>query len=397
MTPTLEQMAAIQAIDSFCAYARAGEHLTVEAPAGTGKTTLIVEVCKRMALAPRVITFTRRAAAELRARGVVDATTIYALAAERMRPQDLARVVTEDIETIIYRRWCGVHRADPKTSRALFRAQGPRLLTTTAMLSWLPQEYRPWIVDEAQDCTAAEIEAIERCAQGVVWVGDPWQRIYEWRETKMTGKPSPCAIPWAGAIRLEENHRSDVNIVARAAEVSTRPERTVGCAAPNGLTAWLCRSNRDAEAIAKAIGCHLVAGPDREVLAQLQIEAAAELGCDWAQAYRRAPSWEMATQALAWALDGVDTWSPRAFLIWLRTHDLQDAVTDHPVQAMTIHAAKGLQFEEVNLVGWPMKTEEDQRLLYTAVTRPTHRLREYRDLEAALIACREVRRKEALQ
>jgi superfamily I DNA/RNA helicase len=55
---------------------------------------------------------------------------------------------------------------------------------------------------------------------------------------------------------------------------------------------------------------------------------------------------------------------------------------------MTIHAAKGLQFERVELVGWPTmgKPGEDQRLHYVAVTRATTTLVEHRSLRDALQA-----------
>lgn len=377
MNHTPEQYSAVEAITSLALFHHSGE-LTIEAPAGSGKTAVVVEAaCKCAAFEeqPRVLTFTRRAAAELRARGC-DATTIYALAAEHMPDQDLARVCTEDVARIVEARWAKACNLTPKTASALWPLEGPALLSTNDMLTRLPKEDRCWIVDEAQDCTRPEIEAIRRSARVVAWVGDPWQRIYEWR--------GAAGMPTGNVRRLTLNHRSDINIVMRAAGISGRPEVTAGATAPNGKTAWLCRSNNDVRNVAEALGCHQVQAVCRRALATMQIEAAACLGLDWAVAYREAPNWAVACDRMRRRLPGVDLSSPRAFLVWQASHDLQDQVADQEVQAMTIHAAKGLQFEHVNLVHWPHKCDEDARLEYVGVTRATHRLVEYRDLAAAI-------------
>lgn len=71
---------------------------------------------------------------------------------------------------------------------------------------------------------------------------------------------------------------------------------------------------------------------------------------------------------------------PETFLRWLRTRDIQDRFSDQTedaVRIMTIHAAKGLEWDHVFLVGCnegilPSKRgdlEEERRLFYVAVTR----------------------------
>lgn len=380
MNLTTEQFAAIQAMTGFALHAAHGDEIAIEAPAGAGKTTLICEAVKTLAnhgCVPRVITFTRRAAAELRARGC-DATTIYALAAEGMNDQDLARVCTEDVRDLVFARWQAKHGYGREVAKRLWEKVGPALLQTEAMLLHLPRDGRCWIVDEAQDCTEAEVKAIADHAGRVIWVGDPWQRIYEWR--------GAVGIDCPASACLTVNHRSDCSIVERAKEISGRPEVTAGATEPNGKTAWLCRTNIEAARIAKELNIYQVTGHDRHALACLQIEAAACLDCDWAIAYREAPNWESAVRALHWRVPGVDLRSPRLFLVWLRTHDLQDQVSDTAEQVMTIHAAKGLQFEQVNLCHWKHRNDEDKRLEYVAVTRATHRLVEYASTDAALAA-----------
>jgi superfamily I DNA/RNA helicase len=367
-----EQLRAIAAIEDALDTAN---EVALEAPAGSGKTTVVCALAER--LQAQVLTFTRKAAAELRERGC-DASTIYRLAAENTDNETLGRTVTEDTERIVMSRWADKQRLTPQAALALWPAHGPALIHCEAWLDNLSIRVPFVIVDEAQDCTAAEVAAIRATGKRIVWVLDPWQRIYEWR--------GAVGIDCPAVVRLTTNFRSTGQIVDRAAQISGRPEKADPRSEQDGKTAWLCRSNIDARLIAEATGGHLVAGHDRRLLALVAIEAAAELGADWALAYRVQPSWQATKDAYGWRLPGVDMWNPRAFLIWQATHDLQDQLTDAPVQVMTIHAAKGLQFEHVRVVGWPAmaKPGEDQRLLYVAVTRATDDLIEYPSLALAI-------------
>jgi len=78
--------------------------------------------------------------------------------------------------------------------------------------------------------------------------------------------------------------------------------------------------------------------------------------------------------------------TPAAFMAWLNARDLQDEVdTDHPLQAMTIHASKGLEFDQVFVYGFDEgvlpgrnrdadQLEEERRLAFVAATRARHGL-----------------------
>lgn len=78
-----------------------------------------------------------------------------------------------------------------------------------------------------------------------------------------------------------------------------------------------------------------------------------------------------------------------AFLLWVQQRDIQDdaaEATDGAVMLMTVHAAKGLEFDTVAVVGMheghvphsratkPEEVEEERRLLYVAITRAQNRL-----------------------
>lgn len=396
--------------------------MVLEAPAGSGKTRCAVEFAKK--LGARVVTFTRRAGRELMARAPgLDAGTLYALAARQMSDAELSRVCTDDVLALVRRRW--LHRNNiPKSlaGKAWAQANALGLRGTEAMLDRLPMESRVWIVDEAQDMTGAEIAAIRRCARQIVWIGDTWQQLYGWRGAAGMPKGLPTA-------RLTVNFRSCPEIVARAAEISRRPEIADGGLDDDGRVAVLCRTNDQARQVAALVpGSCLVAKPDAEILADLYIEAVAELGVTWAQAYRRS-SWTEEARRLGRLLPVEATaGGPAGFLRWLSLCDVQDFIWDHDyegaamhgassamyakaamgpdkrlgaiaavhaafeaaaaiasavcgpsVLVMTIHAAKGLEFGRVIQVG----KRGDGFQSYVSVTRARRRCSEVVDVETA--------------
>lgn len=74
---------------------------------------------------------------------------------------------------------------------------------------------------------------------------------------------------------------------------------------------------------------------------------------------------------------------PGTFYAWMVTREAADDVTDAPVQAMTIHAAKGLEFANVVIVGLDAAVfpsprapiDEERRLMFVAMTRARDTLR----------------------
>ena len=80
-----------------------------------------------------------------------------------------------------------------------------------------------------------------------------------------------------------------------------------------------------------------------------------------------------------------EIWS---YLDWLATYDVQDEVTESesPIKLMTIHAAKGLEWDQVVIAGvnegiLPSKqaiaagqVEQERRLMYVAMTRAKDKL-----------------------
>jgi len=363
-----------------------GDSVSLEAPAGSGKTACVLEIAKRTGA--RVITFTRKAAQELRDRGA-DATTIYALCAEHMDHAELLRTVTDDVYGEMFTRWSKVHsiaRTGKHRARAelLFERQGLGLLRTSEMLSSFPLGDRPLIVDEAQDITEDERQAIETAredGQGVCYVGDRWQMIYEWRGAVDMAPADFC---------LTRNFRSCQGVVDAIADISNRAEHGDNNLA-NGITAWLCRTNREVRLLSEALGVKGVHGWSREALADCYIAAAAELGVDWARSYHETDDY---SDLYTLHRLPFECRTPMGFLRWMRVRDLQDQITTEPVQVMTIHASKGLQFGRVCAVAWPRLLEsnatgvnpdcENQRLWYVACSRAMQALVQIPDLYRAM-------------
>jgi DNA helicase-2/ATP-dependent DNA helicase PcrA len=89
-------------------------------------------------------------------------------------------------------------------------------------------------------------------------------------------------------------------------------------------------------------------------------------------------------------------------LAWINLRDGQDEVGDEPIQLMTVHAAKGLEFDRVVVVGLhdrvfphkrsttPENLEEERRLMFVAVTRAKHELVLCQDLDYPSRFIREV-------
>ncbi len=205
-----------------------------------------------------------------------------------------------------------------------------------ALLERQPMDPSPeWIlIDEFQDCDEAQLRFLERLAgpeSRLFAVGDPNQVIYSWRGSapELFGRFERAH--GAAVHRLPVNYRSSGSILACARVFLRQDTELVPTRERGEPVRILQHHSPTSEAIYLA---HRVA--------------------------------ELHAGGTAW----------RQIAVLVRTQDQRAALAELPCEVMTIHAAKGLEFEHVFICGandglMPLGGDlaEEQRLFFVALTR----------------------------
>jgi len=236
----------LDALQRVAASAPAGALLVVAGP-GTGKTRTLTHriayLCAELAVAPKhclAITFTRRAAEEMRRRldallgaaaAEVTVATFHSLGLRILRDHPAAAGLTDGFAVAD----AAASDEDPDARRKLLREQNlveldelvslPRdLLREDPDLADRYHARWPWIfVDEYQDIDATQYELLRALVPeggNISAIGDPDQSIYSFRGSDV-GFFLRFAedFPDAHVVRLARNYRSTAPIVAAAGQV----------------------------------------------------------------------------------------------------------------------------------------------------------------------------------
>lgn len=290
------------------------------------------------------------------------------------------------------------------------------------------KDYKAILVDEFQDLTAAQFSFLKRLrpplsatdddCHFLTLIGDPDQSIYAFRGAR------PEIFGWLGiypglkTIELQANYRSTRTIVlagesilsaaqrlnnsklpsdglevlteeVRPKPVARTPKRRIAARGENGVKvvrAALSTSRREAAYVVSRLKAHLgvlklgagaSSRQDVEAMPDLALNEIAvlfrlrSLGKDMAEALDEAGlAWQMSGQEPLTAVDGLD-------------------FTADKINLLTMHAAKGLEFRLVFVIGAEeglcpyiapgevmnqKRMEEERRLFYVAATRAKDRL-----------------------
>lgn len=238
------------------------------------------------------------------------------------------------------------------------------------------------LFDETQDATPLFIQIVEeqekRGAQ-VVWVGDGYQQIYEWR-----GAINAMARVQADRLYLTKSFRFGPKIARCANEIivgvfQDKPLIGVGKAQDQGRQAILCRTNGE---VISQVFAH-----SNEKPAIVGKQDVITLLDDIQSLQRGQPKGQFSAfrdfQELLEYADTEEGQSLRPILKLIRDYGIEtlintikDLEEDNPNASLTIttiHRAKGREWDWVSVIAsWPAiedMREEDWRLLYVAITR----------------------------
>ncbi len=268
---------------------------------------------------------------------------------------------------------------------------------------------RALLVDEFQDLSAAQYSFIQRLqlpgdaaeAAFLTVIGDPDQSIYHFRGARADLFEQVARRPGVAGVALGANYRSTKTIVQAGESLLARPDRprrqtARPDAGPRLTRATLANPKREATYVVARLCAHLgILKLGLEGGGRQDVEAMPGLGLsDIAVLFRlRSLGAEVAAAldeaGLAWQMCGPDPLTAVDGLDW----------TADKINLLTMHAAKGLEFKLVFVIGAeeglcpylapgeaadPARLEEEKRLFYVALTRAKDRLYLTRGLERRL-------------
>ena len=286
-----------------------------------------------------------------------------------------------------------------------FHDAGPKLM----QLSGMKAPAGGLLIDEAQDLSPAMAAWVRQQDVQRVRAGDPYQRIYGWRQ----GGEGPWAFAGECEAVLTGSHRFGPAVAERANAVLAAcgaSHRLVGLGPSTEVTREPLDGTYHAVSRTRAGGLeHLIqaqgrgltiAPPSREVALHAQAVLALRRGepvpadAVGLQGWR---SWDDYTTAVRSA-DAVEDvawvdWAERA------PSSFEGVTTDPQVTSQTVHASKGQSLPRVALVDdfrWPLDRRpisaqgsppdpEERRLLYVALTRAQHVLSVPEAMDLALL------------
>jgi len=191
-----------------------------------------------------------------------------------------------------------------------------------------------WILlDECQDVNATEIDVVTSLVEKKLFaVGDPYQSIYGFQNA-MGAKAIKYLTHWGCKVEeLKDNYRSSPEIVSRLNKIYNRGLISKGIK-DTSLTAILCRRNDDVFYVSKELKSK---GIPHKVRLSAEVSQNREF----------------------------------------------DVIDESDLRVMTIHCAKGHEFDRVILFDWyPDALKEEMRVYYVAMSRASKQFIEVNSIE----------------
>lgn len=311
------------------------DKIVVNAAAASGKTTVLIEKIRQLIKAninPKeivAITFTNMAANEIKSRLGEDYKpglfigTIHSLA-----NQMLLRAGIQTGAVIDDEKFDQLFPMIKKNPRCIWDVE------------WL-------LLDEAQDSNGDQFEFIFEMIKPRCFfvVGDTRQSIYRWNGSDPSLLRELSTLPDVRTFSLNENHRNGRNILAYASGYLTRIHQYDDSIAlrPGGQ---VVQSKYDMSKVIKYIGLN----PDYK---------------NWAILTRTNGQSYDVMDALKFAGVPFDTFKQGA----LTRDELMEKMAANTVKVLTIHSAKGLEWDNVVVIGLESYSEEEFNVAYVGCTR----------------------------
>lgn len=316
--------------------------VVVMAAAASGKTYIVTERVKEILardVKPQrivVITFTNAAADEMSKRigkidglfvGTIHSYAYYLLSAAGYQENAREYVEKEKFDELFY------------------------------LIQKYPQCVKPvdyLVVDEAQDCSYNQWKFFEFIKpKGFMYVGDLRQCIYEWRDACPKYLLNIMQDKDVKVFSLNENYRNDRDILSYAKWIISRQREGLDDDS-------ICMSFKNGEVINIPL--------DYQYIANL------------IKANKNYKDWFVLTRTndqsdqVQWILDKNDIPNITFKRGGKNFDELNKLVNENKVKVLTIHTAKGLEADNVIVIGANMYKDEEIRLSYVAATRARHKL-----------------------
>lgn len=316
--------------------------VVVMAAAASGKTYIVTERVKEILarnINPQkivVITFTNAAADEMSKRigkvdglfvGTIHAYAYYLLSAAGYQERAREYVEKEKFDELFY------------------------------LIQKYPQCIKPvdyLIVDEAQDCSYNQWKFFEFIKpNGFMYVGDLRQCIYEWRDACPKYLLNIMRDKEVKVFSLNENYRNDRDILSYAKWIISRQREGLDDDS-------ICMSFKSGEVINIPL--------DYQYIANI-----IKTNKNYKEWFVLTRTNEQSDQ-VQWILDKNDIPNITFKRGGKNFDELNELVNENKVKVLTIHTAKGLEADNVIVIGANMYKDEEIRLSYVAATRARHKL-----------------------